>query len=524
MQAVILAAALLSACLAFGETHDVPSEYDRIQAALDVSSAGDTVRVAPGIYHEFLAGPAHNITLTGWHPADTLPEFRTTLDPIPAGPDTPSVAVFNGSILRVKNFAFYVGPELRPFTGGIEFGGDSLFVENCRFDTVSRGINGGWRVVVRNSIFNRCDGQCIRPEPYGSVDAEFCKFDGGSGDWLVRCYSGSSLRDCEFLCSENRTDLLSISGSDIEVLRCKFGPCMGGFPILRCNTEGNVVIEECLFESISRASSLIQVTMDCPPPEDIPVRIRRNLFRNYTGIPPAQGTVAIKLLCQDSQSGDFGIIDSNQFVDGFGRTAVGVYAIGSVELNSNTFAELAPSSAADVLAEERPYDTLIARGNRFLAPGLAASTLGAFFDATENWWGDSTGPYNANFNPDGLGTEVGNGVIFEPWLTFDPDSTSDTSGTASREPMTLLATEPMLAIYPNPFNNEFRLELTGFARGEFSVRLYDLLGRQVALLYSGRLAGPVISVTAPRALASGVYFVRAADARHSLARKVVLLK
>lgn len=38
-------------------------------------------------------------------------------------------------------------------------------------------------------------------------------------------------------------------------------------------------------------------------------------------------------------------------------------------------------------------------------------------DATCNWWGDESGPFNATDNPDGTGDEAGDGVDFEPWLT-----------------------------------------------------------------------------------------------------------
>jgi len=38
-------------------------------------------------------------------------------------------------------------------------------------------------------------------------------------------------------------------------------------------------------------------------------------------------------------------------------------------------------------------------------------------DATENWWGDVTGPYHAASNPTGLGDNVSDLVTFAPWLT-----------------------------------------------------------------------------------------------------------
>jgi len=37
-------------------------------------------------------------------------------------------------------------------------------------------------------------------------------------------------------------------------------------------------------------------------------------------------------------------------------------------------------------------------------------------DAINNWWGDATGPYNSNSNPDGIGNQITNYIIFTPWV------------------------------------------------------------------------------------------------------------
>ena len=40
-------------------------------------------------------------------------------------------------------------------------------------------------------------------------------------------------------------------------------------------------------------------------------------------------------------------------------------------------------------------------------------------NATNNWWGDKSGPYHPVTNPSGKGVVVSNGVIFWPWYEFD---------------------------------------------------------------------------------------------------------
>lgn len=40
----------------------------------------------------------------------------------------------------------------------------------------------------------------------------------------------------------------------------------------------------------------------------------------------------------------------------------------------------------------------------------------ALVDARLNWWGTSTGPYHPILNPTGLGDEVSDSVLFDPWI------------------------------------------------------------------------------------------------------------
>jgi len=41
-------------------------------------------------------------------------------------------------------------------------------------------------------------------------------------------------------------------------------------------------------------------------------------------------------------------------------------------------------------------------------------------DATGNWWGDRSGPYNLAANPHGEGDEVSDNVVFDPWYIDEP--------------------------------------------------------------------------------------------------------
>jgi len=522
--------AVISAVVSGTQLH-VPAEYATIQGAIEASAPWDTVMVAPGEYDEFLTGPGHSFVLSGWFPADTTEELRTLLNPSPpADADTPSVIHVTQDTAIVLNIAFFNKAELRQEewqtrSGGIESHAELLVVSNCRFDSVSAALYRGNHVQVTNSAFQACFGYCILPTIGGAVFADNCTFQ-GEGVFLVRAYSNSRITNCDFVCSESGNDFLSLSGSDIQVTSCHFGPCFTAFPVLRVSTLGNVNIENCVFEMIDRASQLILVTMDCPGPPGIPITIRDNVFRDYHGVSPAVGTSAIAMICQAPPAGDFGVIENNVFQDGSGNTPAGVSLAGSVVCSWNTFDSLNSANHADVTVNRAGSgDTLLARNNLFLPPGLAASTSGSVFDARWNWWGDSTGPYNAQENPEGEGAEVGFGVEFIPWLTSHPDSISDTSEVASEEPASLLANKFSLTAYPNPFNAVTELEIEVARAGEYEVELYDVTGRLVATLYAGRIERSRMVRVDASPFASGVYFARlTGNSGAKATAKMLLLK
>ena len=87
-----------------------------------------------------------------------------------------------------------------------------------------------------------------------------------------------------------------------------------------------------------------------------------------------------------------------------------------------------------------------------------------------------------------------------------------------------VTTQMFLTTYPNPFNSTLSISLDVPLHQEVTVSLYDLLGREVDVVYRGRLSSNTISYVAPAALSSGVYFLRAVSGERSVLGKVVLLK
>ncbi len=81
-----------------------------------------------------------------------------------------------------------------------------------------------------------------------------------------------------------------------------------------------------------------------------------------------------------------------------------------------------------------------------------------------------------------------------------------------------------VSVFPNPFNSTLSISLDVPLHQEVMLSLYDLLGREVDVVYRGRLSSNTISYVAPAAMASGVYFLRASTNSQSVLTKVVLLK
>lgn len=516
------------ATAAHSHVHEVPAEFPTIQAALGATVDGDTVRVAPGEYHEFLTCQTDLLTLTGWYSADTLPEQRTVLDPIPIGVDTPSAVVFTGDSIQVLNFSFYNRPEMRQpvwatRVGGIHQQGNGLTLRNCRFDSVSQAVYGGNTINAANCKYFGCKWGCLNPSAGGSVQAESCYFD-GAGPFLVTCSSGSSIQNCEFLSTAINNDVLLLYGHDIEVFGCRFGPFVNVFPIVNLYTYGNCRVERCLFDGLRRTSHLIRVDMECPGPGGAPVTIGGNTFRDFQTEENSGGPTAIGLGCQTPGAGHFGTIENNIFQNGTsGGNPPGISVGGSIEIEHNIFENLRPVGVPDVSAVGQSSDTIIARDNQFLEPGIAA-TSSSYFDARWNWWGDSTGPFHAILNPGGLGSEVGNNVLFDPWYRFDPDTSFDTSHVTENNEA-VFPNNYALRAYPNPFNATANLLIEVASPGKYEVNLYDVTGRAAARLFSGRIEREVQLNVSAEGFVSGVYFARLSSVEGSYAVvKLLLLK
>jgi hypothetical protein len=79
--------------------------------------------------------------------------------------------------------------------------------------------------------------------------------------------------------------------------------------------------------------------------------------------------------------------------------------------------------------------------------------------------------------------------------------------------------------YPNPFNPSTRIQFSIVDARIVTVKVYDILGREVATLVNERMIPGVYTVMWNAArLSSGIYFVRLQAGTYTAVRKVVLMK
>lgn len=99
------------------------------------------------------------------------------------------------------------------------------------------------------------------------------------------------------------------------------------------------------------------------------------------------------------------------------------------------------------------------------------------------------------------------------------------STTGVQEPAIVPAAMALHQNYPNPFNPETRIRFALPSQGQVRVRVFDVLGKQVASLADGLYAaGEHIVTFSGKDLPSGIYFCTLESAGAHEIRKMMLIK
>jgi hypothetical protein len=531
----------------------VPEIYPSINAAVAQSDDGDTVLVDRGIYPEQLWFPSHRISIMSYYEmtGDTVDVLETVIEGYSyADHDTATIALFlpgSADSSKLCGFTLRGGRGIGPGTHSGVFLADScspVICHNIMTDnqTLSApagnfyycsGVFRGNRVfdnsflqsAVRINYNLYADPVLIDSNVFGGnprSPASYCPgvyvqvgasavlthnlFRGLTGHTdLAVSYNGRNP-----VISNNIFDSLSVTGWASGIVWI-YGAL-------------HVVMTDNIFSNLVSEDGVIMVLHG---DNHQSLTVEGNLFEQITA-PGFNGEPACAgIHCE----GYVGLIRNNIFRGNHGITSGAVYLIGEglgspsgLMVEYNLF-EACSASVAGCFYRG-PYDgPLTARYNIIRSNSGPAVVVDTAFprplpDFTLNYWGDPSGPYHPLLNPDGLGDEVGDSILFDPWLT---DSIID----AVPPKLPPLPDKFSIESFPNPFNPETRIKLAVPEPGRYRLELYDLLGRKVRDIFDGAVViDREVSLYAGD-LPSGVYFARASEtlSRHPVAiAKLVLLK
>lgn len=182
------------------------------------------------------------------------------------------------------------------------------------------------------------------------------------------------------------------------------------------------------------------------------------------------------------------------------------------------FVEYKWSTAADVDWSYEPYagfkqqwplpENLAYNNAQYQTAALGGLPLGDL-----NWWPAQLPTWEAQ--RDAEWTTINN------WLNYgNPDGTGIT-----KLPGALPTDYVLNQNYPNPFNPSTKINYSIPQSGQVSLRVFNLLGQEVATIFSGvQNAGNYVATFDGSGLASGVYIYKLESENVSLSKKFVLMK
>jgi hypothetical protein len=528
---------------------EVPSQYATIESAINAVAAHDTVYVHPGTYPERIIFPATNFALLSEYAftADTDAINNTIIDASAfEANDTSSTLVFangNDTTMLVCGFTVRGGHGVL-YLDDVKYGG-GIFVVNssptCRANHITCNQSPRYAAVVmvnsygrmiQNSIFDNCadyrgmilllgnyalgepalfesndvygNYSCLNPNSFDLGDpglfsvgsraiTRFNHFhDYGGHDALGVQYfydSSGEIYGNIFERINGVGSVVAVSRHDAVLHDNIFrdsqlidGECIA---LVRTSTFGTSLVTHNWFENIYSG----QTGPGCIYAQHPNIHIAENVFLNCTG-----GSAGGIQLSQMLEEGCVGEIEHNQFLgmqfwhsdSGYGSA---IFATGRGSLcavHDNWF----EGNQAPVVAYEF---------NDHLP-----------WDLSQNYWGDSAGPWHPTLNPDGMGDTLYGDFVIAPWLTDPPIDQVKTP----YAPVT--AKWSLSNVYPNPFNLSTRLHLTSDRSQAFEITAFNISGQLVRTIWRGLVPGnTTVDVTWDgqdaqyRSCASGLYLIAA---------------
>ena len=122
-------------------------------------------------------------------------------------------------------------------------------------------------------------------------------------------------------------------------------------------------------------------------------------------------------------------------------------------------------------------------------------------------------------------THLGSVALLKQYAVTVRDGYDNLLADIPRAPETQPAGYALLQNYPNPFNGETRIPYSIPSYQSVTLKVYDLLGEEVAILVNGvRPPGTNTAVWNSTGRASGVYFYRIQAGQYTTTKKLILLR
>ena len=516
-----LAALLAVTCggFAWASVICVPQDQPTIQGALNALADSDTVLIDPGTYAEALTAPPLSFVMLGNCAVDTSNFAGPWIDPtaLPGSDSLTSLFLPEWAQPTLERIGFRngaamypPGDHIRPVGGIWVTTSFPLIIRHCVFDSVYEAVTGliyPGIITVDSSRFTNCYIVGIACGPGGFLQVHDSRFrmtvleqctqvNGGTGSIVSRClFEGQTARNAIF-----------IGGSNFVVSDCifrNFGPPLNPNPANEAITISNYsqgIFENNLITDGQFSGPAVFVGCN----EDS-VILRNNVLARCLGVELSALPGIVTSCASPPIDSALVIIEDNVLMDGYSTHGIkSIMLFEPALVRGNRMLHNDPDTVGAVGTGE---DGLEMHDN-ILVNNVIGVDLTPFFGpqrtvhAEWNYWGDSTGPYNAAENPDGLGDEVrGQIVFFNPWHP-------DTSFLSAPRPRPSLPQSVSLEIFPNPFNATATLKLYVTEPGIFKLDLFNLLGQHVRTIWSGAVAYEKQITFDGRDLASGLYFVR----------------
>ena len=209
---------------------------------------------------------------------------------------------------------------------------------------------------------------------------------------------------------------------------------------------------------------------------------------------------------------------SGNTISDFAWNGISINNTSSPSINYNTISNNTNGIYSTSLSNPLVNNNNILNNSNF---GIQNADASIMIDATNNWWGDISGPYdpidgNPDYNPDGLGNNVTDYVDYRPW---------------NGEPFVGVAEEEILSgislsqNFPNPFNLSTKIEYSIPTYSYVTLKIYNINNDEVISLVDGNKSPGKYSVNFDAGnFTSGIYFYRLQTGNINEVKKMFLVK